>query len=382
MGGGVQLWSLPDLLIHNAWWQCQLSDDDSLARVATQVIDLLDLLRTALRHGRTRVKVLVAVHGVVLADAEPVSLPFGLLRPIADRERELAPPSLQGAVSHTTADGELVTASYAGDVVFDGTMDYRLRIEASDQLMGAGWPTDLRAYETLETQLDAIRLASLLVSPDIRMPFAMVPTWRLVFDPLSWGPLPSWTDPREGTTFAPRSMSRSVAKDLAGLIRVIHEHRRPNVEIAVKRAVSSMMSRRDDTDRLVDLVIALENLFGATEGESTLRVSASLGWLLGATAADRDAIYTRASNAYSVRSQIVHGSEKVRLDRVTSALEDARTLTMDALRELFIRRPDLLELPGSAARSRALILGGPAVAPAGEAPDDHAISPEETNSPA
>ena len=356
-GGGLQLWSLPELLLTNAWWLGRLNDDCGRDALGGTLVSLLNLLRRATHGEPCEVKALVAFTGIVLDGVDEIELPFGVLRSVRDHERELAPSSLEGQVSHTYGEGDSVTASYAGDMVLETTVEYRLKVEPPKVDGLSAWPTDLRSYERLEANLDSIRLASLLVG-DAEAMLTLAPTWRMVLDPLSWGPLQSWRDPRTGPSIAPRRMTATAAEELAAWTKAVHTHRRSSFYIAIRRTISASASRVDQVDALVDLVIAWENLFGSGQGESTLRVSAALGWLLGSTAEQREEIRAKAAKVYGLRSDVVHGNRVVPPEEAAEALLVARRLTLSGLRVLFRERADVLALGKSGERSRVLLMGG------------------------
>jgi hypothetical protein len=356
-GGGLQLWTLSDLLLTNAWWHGQLNADPGRDALAGALVFLLDLLRRAARGGPCQVKALVAFTGIVLDGVDKIELPFGVLRPVRDHERDLAPPSLEGQVSHTYGEGDSVTASYAGDVVLETTVEYRLEVEPPDVDSLSAWPTGLRSYEQLGAHLDSVRLASLLAG-DAEAMLTLAPTWRMVFDPLSWGPLQSWTDPRSGPAIAPRRMTTTAAGELASWTEAVHRHRRSSFDVAIRRVISASASRVDQTDALVDLVIAWVNLFGSRQGEPTLRISAALAWLLGSTPAQREEIRAQAAKVYGLRSDIVHGNRAVPPEEAVEALLVARRLTLLGLRTLFRERTDVLALRNGDERSRLLLMGG------------------------
>jgi Apea-like HEPN len=356
-GGGLQLGLLADLLLTNAWWLGRLNGDCGRDALAGTLVSLLDLLRRATRGEPCEVKALVAFTGIVLDGVDEMQLPFGVLRSVRDHERELAPPSLEGHISHKYGAGDGVTASYAGDVVLEATVEYRLKVEPQNFDTFTAWPSDLRSFERLEANLDSIRLASLLAG-DAEAMLTLVPTWRMVFDPLSWGPLRSWSDPRTGPSIAPRGMTATAAEELAAWTQAVHTHRRSSFDIAIRRTISASASRVDQLDALVDLVIAWENLFGSGQGESTLRVSAALGWLLGSTAEQREEIQAKAAKVYALRSAVVHANRVVTPEEAVKALSVAQRLTLAALRVLFRERTDLLALGKSGDRSRVLLMGG------------------------
>ena len=110
-------------------------------------------------------------------------------------------------------------------------------------------------------------------------------------------------------------------------------------------------------DRLVDAVIVWENLFGTSEGEPTLRISASLAWLLADDPVRREELQRKLRSLYRERSRIVHGAmqeEPALAESANAALRVAR----EALLVLLWERPDLIGLPDGATRSLRLMMGG------------------------
>jgi hypothetical protein len=115
---------------------------------------------------------------------------------------------------------------------------------------------------------------------------------------------------------------------------------------------------RAPADRLVDAVIAWENLFGS-DTELSFRITASMAWLLEPSSIDdREALQTRLKGIYTTRSKILHGSV-VDPRTVNAQSYDALDLAVVTLAALFRDRPDVLGLPDGAARSNRLLIGGP-----------------------
>lgn len=355
-GGGVQLWTFPELIITGTWWRGHLDNDLSLGYLREEVLRQARLLRRATRGEACSVQTLLAFTGLVLEEGTTIRLPFGSLREVTESERELSPGMIEGGVTHTTAEGEAVTATYSGDVVLESEIEYRIDVQDDDAFEALGdWPDELRAFDVLGRNIDSLRLAVLL-SGDDESPLQLAPTWRMVFDPLSWGPLQSWNDPRHGPSIAPRLLART--DDVERWTAAIHEHRRPSIDVAIRRTISASTHRMDQVDALVDLVIAWENLFGSRKGEPTLRISASLAWLLGSDPESREVVRAQVVKIYALRSDIVHGNREVKPAEAAASLQDARRLTLEAWRRLFADRADLLALRNGDERSRDLMMGG------------------------
>jgi hypothetical protein len=143
------------------------------------------------------------------------------------------------------------------------------------------------------------------------------------------------------------------AEALVGWVRMLERQYDPSIRIAVRRCISGCAERAKSEDAVVDLVIALESLFGSGGGELTLRISTALAWLLGADADERTAIQRDAKRAYSVRSKIVHGTE-VTAEQEAEASGLAERLLLDAFERLLTDRPELIADPD---RALELMLG-------------------------
>jgi hypothetical protein len=137
----------------------------------------------------------------------------------------------------------------------------------------------------------------------------------------------------------------------------IEQHRHRGLGIALRRLLAAARERASPTDALIDAVIVWENLFGTREGEVTLRVSASLAWLLGEDAASRGRIFRDAKKLYTLRSKIVHGASEPEGAEAVESRRRAVELSTAALRALFRDHPELLASSmDGAQRSSRLIL--------------------------
>ena len=166
----------------------------------------------------------------------------------------------------------------------------------------------------------------------------------------------------------PTELSSGECEAVEFWCELVEAHWSPRVDIAVRRVLSAAHARADPADRLVDSVIAWENLFGTSEGEPRLRISAAMAWLLARSGVERQDLQREVKQLYDDRSKIVHGAsfnEVAIAEKASRALELARR----SLRVLLQERPELLGLPDGAARSLSLILSGDfAERPEGSAP--------------
>ena len=205
--------------------------------------------------------------------------------------------------------GESVTVAYAGDVVLETDMEYRLEIRPWPADLDADRPDSLRSYEALEVNLETIRLAAVLCG-DKQKSCPLVPTWRAVFDPLDWLLVNGWKDPRTGPSSVPRRMDADTAADFAAWVARVYTRPRPSMDVAARRMISAMAERKDSADALVDLVIVWENLLD--RGRASRPFESPPHWVGCSvrSAEEREAISSRAARLYSLRSDIVHGNRE------------------------------------------------------------------------
>jgi len=158
-------------------------------------------------------------------------------------------------------------------------------------------------------------------------------------------------------SFMPYEISTKECDSVELWSTLIDQRWTPAIDISVRRLLSAANARTDMADRLVDAVIVWENLFGTSQGETRLRISSAMAWLLAGDQSTREQLQTKLRKIYDDRSKIVHGGkadEAVLAEQANAALMHAR----DTLRVLFSDRADVLALPDGAARSIRMILGG------------------------
>ena len=100
---------------------------------------------------------------------------------------------------------------------------------------------------------------------------------------------------------------------------------RDALELSLGRLVSSGRRNRGrfwHEDRLLDIAVALEVLFGLQGGELTHKLSVRAAHLLGASGEERLAVYKSVQRLYEERSRIIHGARR-RRDRRRQDIEDA-----------------------------------------------------------
>lgn len=359
-GGSIQSVMFGETVISAAWDAASMSiDTPTLEDLLRSIDSNVDVIREAIAGRQPQIRALLVFTGIISSEVTSVPTPWGVLRPLTDTERIASPAMLEGQVSGIDAEGKSVTVSYAGELVLDTTLPYELVLRPWDD-MEKGLPDfpSVTGADALRRRAEGVQLAALLA---IDRPAGSWATarlaWQWASDPLSQGRLLGWMDTRSQPGFMPYELTSEDCDQLAEWTRRIETHGAPHIEIAVRRVLSAAHARADPADRLVDAVIAWENLFGTSEGEPRLRISSAIAWLVKSDNAQRASLQDRIKRLYDDRSKIVHGGTldtQVIGERANEALALARQCLQILLRD----RPDLLHLPDGAARSLRLILGG------------------------
>ena len=358
-GGTIQSVMFGETLIQASWDLATMSvPSPSLTSLYEAIGSSVDVLRSAISGRSTETRALLAFTGITTS-GRSIETPWGVLRPITDDERSSAPSMLEGAVSGTDSKGKNVTVSYAGEVVLDTALPFALTVhewQVGDEFPDARFPEQLEGAKALRRRSEGLQLAVLLAveRPPGRWATARF-AWHWIADPTAQGRSIGWADPKSSPAFMPTELSAEECEGLRGWCNLIERHWVSTVDIAVRRVLSAAQTRSDPSDRLVDSVIAWENLFGTTEGEPRLRISSAMAWLLADSAPDRIDLQLEIKQLYDDRSKIVHGgtfNETAISEKANRALE----LALSSLRELFSGRSDVLALHDGSARSLKLIL--------------------------
>ena len=163
-----------------------------------------------------------------------------------------------------------------------------------------------------------------------------------------------WLEPKELTT------------GHADAARRLYEHwsrfrvadRQP-VELALARLVSAVRRGRGRfwlEDRVLDVAVALEVMFGLDGGELTHKLATRCAWLVGKDADERVDAYDGISRFYEVRSAVIHGRGKRKRRRTREDIEEAARQGYEIGRDALVallergRLPDWKRLSLSAER--------------------------------
>ena len=116
------------------------------------------------------------------------------------------------------------------------------------------------------------------------------------------------------------------------------------IDLAIRRLAASFArvgSPFSTEDRILDVSIALEIMYGPIKQKLAQELSARAKRLLGQDPDQRDWISNTVKSFYVVRSAIVHGKKKIKggRDAIDEALEDGRDLACLTLAELLSQGP-------------------------------------------
>ncbi len=302
-------------LIHGAYDLVRARGERGVAALLDELPRFLDRLRAGLAGERYSIPVLVGLGGLELdRGSDHISTPWGVIRPgrPADRDFVEEAPAAQAVLQF-----ELETVLVLQPKDFSPTTG-RLRREAIDRARKVG-------------------LAALLAQPPSVLPVGVNWAWLAAVRPTE----PSVFD------CPPERLQRQLSlageaehvalAHMAGVVEDVHPE---DADIAVTRCLRAL-TEQDPSDALIDAVIVWENLFGRS-AELSFRLSTCVATLLGADAEERKELQPELKKLYDARSAIVHGEHP----RKTIAQDSARAteLAVQMLREVYLKRPELLAL--------------------------------------
>lgn len=366
-GRTTQDLGFPEELILASWDMARMTMEEPGVADLVEIVGLnLNRLREAVAGGSPLVPVKLVFTGFRSRDGSAIPTPWGVLRPIHEWERRFTPRDLQHSISGTNDDGHEVLVSYGGEMVLDMQIPYRLEVSGfpgPDPSDDDGFMAAVRRLSptpSIEWVKDAVALA-LVMAVDRPVGSWVVSrlAWIWRADPMGRGHgIGGWNDTQRGPGFMPYELSTDDSHSVERWCVLIAQHWTGQLDVAVRRLLSASDNRSNAADRLVDSVIVWEALFGTRQGESGLRISAAMAWLLAEDSVDaRGTLRGEVSKIYNERSGIVHG--RAHDEANTHAIASrAVELARDVVKRLFDSRPDLLGIRANSDRSVRLLLGG------------------------
>ncbi len=348
-GGDLQAAMVPEFVLGGAWRRIKRdrpTPEVFVEGATSQLRLVLDLLRGSVKPITAK----FALAGVLLPDdVERVELPDASLESVTTADRELSPESLRQQLTGTDSSGNTTVINYDGDIIL--RLDFPLKVRAMLPVPPAErpimWPDDMRIPEAVDRSVERLRF-SLILGVDRHPRVQLVPTWRYFDDPFGYGLVTTWFDPRNAAGLVPTRLTNSELESWVEWYGLLSNPHLDKIGLAVTRILRAVGERREATDVLVDAVIAWENMFGTSEGEPTLRVTASLALLLEDNLAERKKLRARLRDIYTLRSGVVHGSKSLK-EADFPLCQEALDVAIAAVRILARDRADVLSLTDGAA---------------------------------
>jgi hypothetical protein len=334
--GGVQLALLADrlLAVPSALGRARAATQEEFIAAAAAAVGNT---RRLVAMGRTvRAPALVGLGDLSVPAGTRLETAWGTIRSLGEGERRL-----------------LANFAGPGNAVLETEYPVKLFRDAPP-LEPAESPVWDAMQEARTSIYDAARMAAFaaVLAVDLPVQVNLTPRFTMIEDPFAIAPR---LNGRLATFPSPAfEITTNQVEQLGTWAQRVSEGHHRSLAVAVRRALSAH-ERIDATDGFIDALIAWDSLFGGGGEGVTFRIALAFGFLLGRDERERRDIYTKAKNAYSVRSQLVHGSVP-ELDWKEAHVhrEAATRLLVEAFRVLYRDRPELIASPD---RTADLIVG-------------------------
>jgi len=256
--------------------------------------------------------------GLDVEDTFSLTTPLGELRALSkDRARVSRPQSAPRLELRTT---------------------FPLTVEIPYDLTRGPYPEVLLAAREFQRRIDHVRLAVLLAL-DRPEPIGLHVAAREISDPLSLASLSwPWFVPPFTVPLEDGDQHR-----IGVWAERIAAHHDPSIELATRRALAAATVGRESEDRLIDAVIALENLVGVGAGQRPAAAFRNgVAALLSDDDIERDRYRDRAEVIYKARSDIVHGRHEHPIQELETLRVEALQMLLQGLRRLCAELPHLI----------------------------------------
>jgi hypothetical protein len=294
------------------------------------------------------IPLIYGISNVEVPSGTCMEIPWGTLRSPESIDQAFVPEAVEvGAVFQTTGLMSVLEIGESREDDRQATSTPRNRHQKE---------LDRWAQQT-DRKCDLFRLAILLASPDENFIVANQAS-RTILDPLQRTPTMRWTAIGLGAHgMGTTSLARLEHESLSSIqhwakMTDSHPH---NLDIAMRRTLSSVAERIDPLDGFIDAVLAWENLFSARP-ETSLRVCGAIAWLLESESYERRTqLHNELSKLYASRSGLVHGST-AGIDNAATARDRAVRISIECMRRLYAY-PELLNAKDSSVRGKMLLMG-------------------------
>jgi hypothetical protein len=350
--GTVQLALLPDILLSAAYLRYLLpGKTHTQERFASSTKEVLEEARRLATNQSVDVPLIYGISNIELPPATYLDAPLGTLRSFDHVDRRFIPEVVDvGAVFQTTG---------AISILQIDTFHADEPQRASTRLQKHRTELD-RWVQHADRKCDLMRFAILLASPPEGFLVAHQAS-RTILDPLQNLPTMRWTAIGLGAPGVAPTPITGIGQE--SLSRVQHWAQKvnghpENLDIAMRRTLSSVAERIDPLDGFIDAVLAWENLFSGRP-ETNLRVCGAIAWFLEPQSYDRRTdLFNELSKLYASRSNLVHGSSAT-VANAAAARDRAVQISVKCMSQLY-DNPDLLRARDSSVRGRMLLMGSTA----------------------
>ena len=345
----VQLALVPDTLLSAAYLRYLLPGNTRTQEgFASAIKQVLREARLLAARQSVDVPLIYGVSNIELPADTYLNGPLGTLRSFDEIDRRFIPEVVDvGAVLQTTGTISILQIdTFQADEPERATRGFQKHRTEMD-----------RWIQHADRKCDLMRLAILLSSP--REGFLVAhQASRTILDPLQRVPTMRWASiglvvpgvvPMPITEIGAESLSH-----VQHWVQKVNSHPE-NLDIAMRRTLSSVAERIDPLDGFIDAVLAWENLF-SSRPETSLRVCGAIAWLLEPNSYDsRTELFNELNKLYASRSNLVHGSAAT-VDNAAGARDRAVQISITCMKYLY-DNPDLLRAKNSSVRGRMLLMG-------------------------
>jgi hypothetical protein len=371
MSGSTQLNTLAMQVINTAWIASLHSGDEEtppdFATLFEEVRTVFEEVRNGLSTGEYRSFVLVGLSGVILpAESQSASLQGVEILPWQPADARFSSVFDDRYYSTSTASmSKEVQFHYHGDVVVKIPITLKVAFpEHAEEHSSDLFRLSNELRHEINRKVRLVQLALLLSQPTIAPAGRWV--WQTVIDPLSNG---------SGVAYEPKSPYSNNQGSLVLTVQNVenwriwlerflgHEQGLKKLSIGIRHLLSAVNEREDTDDKLLDAVVAWENLFGVKQ-QTTFRVTAALACLLDQEPSVYKGKQKQLSKIYDVRSRVIHGSAKAQHTKAryeksyqTPAYESAISVAVAAYRTVLTSHVDLLACADSEKRNSQILEG-------------------------
>lgn len=369
--GSIQLNTLAGQVIDTAWIAAlhgsAAETPPDFATLFEEVRTAFEEVRNGLLTGEYHSFALVGLSGVILpAESQSASLQgFEILpwQPAGTRFSPVFDDRYYSANIESTS--EEVQFHYHGDVV----VKIPITLKVTFPEHAEGHSSDLfhlsnGLHNELDRKVRLVQLA-LLLSQSSNAPSGRW-VWQTVIDPLTCGSSIAYEPkgPYSNTQGHIALTSDDLENWRTGLERLLkYEQELKRLSIGIRHLLSAVNEREDTDDKLLDAVVAWENLAGVKQ-QTTFRVTAALACLLDQEPSVYKEKQKQLSKIYDVRSRVIHGSAKAQHTKAryeksyqTPAYESAISVAVAAYRTVLTSHVDLLACADSEKRNSQILEG-------------------------